>query len=167
MEKRRVQVEKTITKSIFKYKQTWFEVSVVQTESPSLLPLQHWKHLFVDPGFIVNVVGDKSIVVVRRALPSPPLIVDKGQKEVVGVGQMPPQEMVNEGCEECKQNQTSAEYEAEEASVYPTGASVKVQELVPLLAHRKGTSILVAINYLRLVVALHPLFEANVGAFAR
>ena len=73
--------------------------------------------------------------------------------------------MVDEGCEHSKHNQTSAGKEVKKAAIYPTGVGVKVQELVSLLAQRKGTSILVAVDNLCLVVALHPLVKASVRAF--
>lgn len=68
---------------------------------------------------------------------------------------MPPKEVVDEGSEESKQNQTSARNEAGEASIHPTGVNVKVQELVSLLAHRKSTSELVAINCVWLLFSTH------------
>ena len=73
---------------------------MVQTESPALLSLQHWKHFSVNPELIVNVVGDEGIVALRR----PPLsflgIIKEGQEEVVAIEKMQMQEVVGEGCEQ-------------------------------------------------------------------
>ena len=93
---------------------------MVQTESPALLSLQHWKHFSANPELIVNVVGDEGIVALRR----PPLsflgIIKEGQEEVVGIEKMQPQEVVGEGCEQSQHNHTSGGNEADEASVHPT-----------------------------------------------
>lgn len=72
--------------------------------------------------------------------------------------------MVDEGCEESQQSQTSAGNEAEKADVQPAGLDVKVQQLGSLFTWRKGTVVLMGVNNLSLVVALHPLDKANVKA---
>ena len=91
---------------------------MVQTESPALLSLQHWKHFSVNPELIVNVVGDEGVVALRR----PPLsflgIIKEGQEEVVGIEKMQPQEVVGEGCEQSQHNHTRGGNEADEAMVH-------------------------------------------------
>ena len=58
----------------------------MQTESPALLSFQHWKHLLVNPGLVMNVVGDEGVVAVRSFLLPLPLVVEEGQEEVEAVG---------------------------------------------------------------------------------
>ncbi|WP_227487672.1 hypothetical protein, partial [Nocardioides malaquae] len=67
---------------------------MVQTESPALLSLQHWKQFSVNPELIVNVVGDEGIVALRRPLLSFVSIIKEGQEKVVGIEKMQPQKVV-------------------------------------------------------------------------
>ncbi|CAI5681838.1 unnamed protein product [Oreochromis niloticus] len=43
----------------------------------------------------MNIVGDKGIVAVRNTFLPPPVIIEKGQEEVVGISEVPPQEVVS------------------------------------------------------------------------
>lgn len=76
---------------------TWLKVSMVQTQSPALLSFQFWQQLSDYPWLIMVVVGDKGIILIRSLLVSMFCVKEQSQEVVVGVDQLPPQEMAGEG----------------------------------------------------------------------
>lgn len=70
---------------------------MVQTQSPALLSFQFWQQLSDYPWLIMVVVGDKGIILIRSLLVSMFCVKEQSQEVVVGVDQLPPQEMAGEG----------------------------------------------------------------------
>ena len=143
---------------------TRLEVPMVQTQSPALLSFQFWQQLPDDPWLIVGVVGNKGVIL-SWSLPVFMLCVkEQSQEEVVGVDQLPPQEMVGEGCHHKQEDRNSGGDKADEFSVHGAGLDIKVQQLHTFKVFRVVAHKVVGIKNLCLLACFYPLSEPGVIA---
>ena len=104
--------------AVVKSSLTWLKVTMVQTQSPALFSLQFGQQLSDDPGLIMGVVGDEGVVLIGSFLVFMLCVKEQSQEEVVGVGQVPPQEMVGEGHHHKQENCACGGDKADEFNVY-------------------------------------------------
>lgn len=77
----------------------WFKVPVVQTQLPALLAFQLRQQLPHYPQFIMNIIGNKGIVLQTVGLSLLLVIVEESKEKVVGINNLPSEEVKEEGAE--------------------------------------------------------------------
>lgn len=143
---------------------TWLKVSMVQTQSPALLIFQFWQQLSDDPWLIMGIVGDKGVILIVSLPVFILCIKEQSQEEVVGVSQLPPQEMVGVGHHHEEEDRRRGGDEADEVDIIFAGLGVKVHQFPTSHDCRIVALKVVGIKNLRLVALFYPQKEPNIIA---